>query len=219
MNKTKLIIYITCLLALAFFVTFFGFFGRKLVFTSELVNQRDNIIALKDTINADDYMIYWVGEVPSRLNDLKITILNMDNLKEEDLPLKNVRKQTVGTITKEDGTERKVNQWEYFEQECPAHSFIVINNVADIPAEKRKMFERCAAESATVVLVIGKDAVDAYRTYLIRPTGIGYEYGSMLVDFAADFPTDILDAEKIKDTNSVDFTVEFLEYLSKKLGH
>ena len=219
MNKTKLIIYIICLLALAFFVTFFAFFGKKLAFTSELIGQRDNIVALKESVNADDYRIYWIGEVPSRLKDLNISVLDKDYFKEEELPLKYVRKITSGKIPDKDGEERTVNQWEYFENECPTHSFIVINNVSDISAEKRQLFEKCAVDSGTIVLVIGKDAVDSYRSYLFRPIGPGYEFTTMLVDFANNFPTDVLDAEKVKDTNSVDFTVEFLEFLSRSLGH
>ena len=213
MTKFKTTLYIIIVLALAIFAILFFEFGRGLVGISDSAGKLNEITDLKAAVADDDYEIYWIGEVPSRLKDLKVRQLDKSRFDSDDLP---VRIENVEEERYED--KKKTYTQHTVVHDVPAYSLIVISEVVDLTPDEALLLRKCAVESGSKILVIGEDAVRSYRNFLLLPTGSVYVYGSMLYDYTT-LENDVLPKESAKDQTSADFALDFLRFLSKETGH
>ena len=213
MTKFKTTLYIIIVLALAIFAILFFEFGRGLVGSSDAAGKLKEILDLKAAVADDDYEVYWIGEVPSRLKDIKVRQLDKDRFDSDDLP---IRIENVEEEKYED--KQKTYTQHTIVHEVPSYSLIVISDVIDLTPERALLLRKCAVESGSKILVIGEEPVRSFRNFLLLPTGSVYVYESMLYDYT-DLENDVLPKESAKDLSSADFTLDFLRFLNKETGH
>lgn len=205
MNKTKLSLYIIILLFIS--LALFGFikFSDGLFQINDANNIKKDANQLIEDVNKEDYAIFWIGNVPERLSSssLNIRTIGLHSINEQYLPFEVYTETQV--IELEDGHHeyKKTLKNGY----CPTNSYIVINGVTDLTSDDYSLIMRCLNEGDITLYIFGKDAVNAYRQYMMLPAG---DYYSMKVTSTSGNDSGFLDELKGVDMNTIDWMSTFL---------
>lgn len=214
MKKLNFWIYIIILALIVVGLFVFVKYSNSIFESLQKTETRNELTQLKENIADADYKIYWIGEVPERLKDLKIE--QVTSIDEKHLPLSYYTEENITYITNEFGKDAKQYESRDIYQDCPKYSFIVISREG-LTDEDRQLFERCSRENGTYMIVLGEGPVKEYRDYLLKDTGITTDIHSMQITYSGDNRRNIFSKSSADDINSVSFSKEFLAYLNAKL--
>lgn len=209
MKKGNFLVYIGVFVLAALALLVFVYFSNSIFDSLKKTDYKDNLVELKEQVTSQDIKIYWIGDCPSRLNDVNPVMVS--SVVEENLPLEY---RYVETVKVEDG--KKIYESVCIEQDCPTYAVIVITRTG-LSDEQRGFISRSLRERGTRLILLGKDVVDEYREFLFMPTGKTINYTSMLV-IDGSYHDNIFSDETIKDIDSPEFAQEFLEYIISEFG-
>jgi len=215
MNRFKLIIYIVLLAVAALGIYIFVSFSDSMFETDSKLSEKKEITEIKKELSEYDYKIYWVGDVPSTLSDMKIT--KLESFEEKDLPL-NFATVTNTRETYDDfGNATKVIDKQYISQDCPKYPFIIITDDSNITDEDRERFRKCIEETDTRVIVLGREAASNYREYLFLRTGYTVDCSSLFLSSSDITRSEIFRKENASNPGSVEFEKELLLFMKKEI--
>lgn len=209
MKKGNFLVYVGVFALAALALLVFVYFSNSIFDSLKKTDYKDNLVELKEQVTSQDIKIYWIGDCPSRLNDVNPVMVS--SVVEENLPLEY---RYVETVKVEDG--KKIYESVCIEQDCPTYAVIVITRTG-LTDEQRGFISRSLRERGTRLILLGKDVVDEYREFLFMPTGKTINYTSMLV-IDGSYHDNIFSDETIKDIDSPEFAQEFLEYIISEFG-
>lgn len=208
MDKNKFWIYIIILAAAVVALFVFVYFSRALFDSADKTNTRDHIEELKTELSGRDLKLYWIGE-PSKWFSGDNTV-KVDPVDEKHLPLSYYREYIYSDVENADFQSVVIHD---VEQECPADSVVIVSK-SDLTDEQRKFLRRCSAESGSLILILGEDAVRSYRKYLFMSVDPTKEICSMVIFPDGDTKTNVIDTDLFSDTDSVSFQTAFYEYVT-----
>ena len=215
MNRFKLIIYLVLLAVAALGIYIFVSFSDSMFETDAKLKDKKEITEIKKELSEYDYKIYWVGEIPSTLSDLKIT--KIDSFEEMDLPLNFITITNVRQTYDDFGNATDVVEKQYISQECPKYPFIIIADDSAITDEDRERFRKCMEETDTKVIVLGREAAGNYREYLFMRTGFTVDCSSLFISKGKGTRSEIFRKENATNPGSIEFEKELLALLKTEI--
>ena len=122
-----------------------------------------NTNALTDTLNSMDYELYWIGQLPDHLEGIEehVTLLTVGEANSDTLPI--AAGNTGMTRTDRDGNVISHTEPRDYAQ----YMMIVINTTEELPETLLDVIRDCSVINHVPVLIIGKNNIDAFRSYMM----------------------------------------------------
>ncbi|MCQ2466287.1 MAG: hypothetical protein MJ166_02090 [Clostridia bacterium] len=225
MNKTKLSLYIVILLLVAIAIFAFARFSSGLFEINDAGTSKKELEELSSKLASKEVALFWIGDVPSYIQNTNINNITLDKnkLSQETLPFKSYDVTYIIPVNTDLDSEEEEDNYANLEKYsvkevegyCPENSIIIINNVSDLTSSDYQLIIRSLDTSDTELIIIGEDAVKAFREYLFLPTGDSIQYYSMKCLPHNMIESGVLEDAKDMNVNSIDWTMEFLELIDK----
>ena len=150
-----------------------------------------------------DVTVYWIGEFPRDLDQIRSKVVFPDPISEDTMPVKSPEFHT--REFDQDGelvAERTpVEQTKY--------NFIVINNMM-LSNDDLVTVRSCFAENGVGVLVLGKNAIDRFRDFYMLTPAVFKDHDSMYHTLAGG---------SVNHALGDDYTsADILEYLNRQMN-
>lgn len=200
MRRSSASLFIVLALIAAILVFFFVKFGLSMNTISEVAVERSNLEDAISALKNEDYVIYWIGEVPNHISSagLNINKVNTSDINDSTLPTKTI--STSYYVTDRDGNVIESCD----KREYPKNIFVVVNNVQGLTDYQLSVINECAVSNNAIIYVTGENPVRLYREYLFLPNGESDRYCSMRFSVRLGSSMDVINEEYVSDFSSYD---------------
>lgn len=211
MRKSSASLFIVLAIIAAILIFFFVKFGLSMNTISEVAVERSNLEDAISTLKNEDYVIYWIGNVPSHISSagLNIVTVNTSDINEATLPTKTI--STPFYVTDKDGNVLESSDKRVY----PKNVFVVVNNVQGLTDNQLSIINECAVSNNAIIYVIGENPVRLYRELLFMPNGENDHYCSMRFSVRLGSSMDIINEEYVTNFSSYDaeFSVQIVNVM------
>ena len=162
MNGSRYTTYVVVLVVLLTSIVGLAIFSRSFMSAKVKRAQQEENDQLCSQLCDKDVSLYWIGSIPDELSSVMSKIVIPESITSEFLPVKSPEFH----ITERDPDGNIVS--ERVPVEYPSKLYIVINRTV-LSDEQYSAVRDCIVENGVTALVIGSDAIDGFRDFMIMP--------------------------------------------------
>ena len=158
--KDRYLAVVIILLLLLFAVVGVALMSKKIGDQKKTERDEQAYMELCSKLNECDVTFYWIGDFPAQLSSVRSKCIFPGEITEETMPM-----VSPGTHIVERDPEGNIVK-ELIPVEYTQHLYIIINKRV-LSEEEYGVIRECVRDNGVRTLIFGKDAINAFRNFLI----------------------------------------------------
>lgn len=160
--KDRYIAVVIIFLIILFSVIGLALMAKKVAVTSSEARESQQVEERYMKFLENDVTLYWIGDYPAELERVSEKVVKCSEATRDNMPLKSPEFHTI----------RKDENGNVIEERIPVtyteHLYIVINSKV-LTDEEYAVIRECFIDNGVKTIIIGQDAIQSFRDFLILP--------------------------------------------------